>query len=300
MSDTVGSSGVAKAADFPDARQRGRSLVLAAFDDARSSGRQEWYLMTTAVLKNRLLNSTDRAFNERDYGVSSIVDFARLFPEDLEVDARSAPPVVRLTRLETLPAPTIEGSGSTDRPAPYKRIRPDLWRAAVDYRSGATYVWDEIAHLARVANIDDTSPALPTATATEMAGWRHDFAESVRSELNSDRAIERLDEWLRNSYGTAFLPTELRGRWSEFSREKVEVLLRDFFEGQRLAPPDDLIDASGEQSARASRSVQSDRPTNAPRLRDLVQRCVAVMTEKELTELRISPAVMLRATGGRL
>ncbi len=256
--------------------------------------------MTTAVLKNRLLNSTNRKFSERDYGVSSMVDFARLFPEDLEVDTRSAPPVIRLTQPETHPAPVTENSGRTERSVPYKKIRPDLWRAAVDYRSGATYVWDEIAGLARVANIDDSSPAVPTATDTEVAGWRHDFADSVRPELSSGRVIERLDEWLQYGYGTAFLPTELRGRWSEFSREKVEVLLRNFFEDQSLAPPDDLVTAYREKPARVLRSAQSGRPINVSRLRELVQRCVAVMTEQELTELRISPAVMLRATAGRL
>lgn len=299
MSDMTGSSGVAKGTVSPEALARGRHLVLAAFDEARSSGRAEWDLMTTAVLKNRLLNSTNRAFNERDFGVSSIVEFARLFPEDLEVDTQSWPPAVRLTRPETLAAPMAEDSGSTNRSAPYKKIRPDLWRAVVDYQSGLTYVWDKMTGTARAAAINDTSPVVPTVTDTVMAGWRQDFANSVRSGLSSEWAVERLDEWLQHGYGTGFLPAELRGRWNEFSREKVEVRLRSFFEGEKLAPPDDLATVPSGQPATAPTSVQPHRSTNVPRLRALVQRCVAVMTEQELTDLRISPAVMLRATRGR-
>ena len=77
--------------------------------------------MTTAVLKNRLLNSTNGEFNERNFGVSSMVEFARLFPEDLEVDTQSRPPAVRLRRPDTFAAPITERSGSTDRRMPYKR-----------------------------------------------------------------------------------------------------------------------------------------------------------------------------------
>ncbi|MGQ0774471.1 MAG: hypothetical protein ACT4NY_08655 [Pseudonocardiales bacterium] len=218
MSDAVGSSGVAKAAASSDALERGRSLVLAAFDEARASGREDWYQMTTAVLKNRLLNSTHRAFDEKNFGVWSMVDFARLFPDDLKVDTRSAHPVVLLTRPETLPALMTEDSVSTDTRFPYK-IRSDLWRAVVDYRSGSTYVWDQMAGLARAADPDDPSPVLPTVTDTEVADWRQDFADSVRPELSSDWVVERLDEWLQRGYGTGFLPAGLRSRWNEFSQE---------------------------------------------------------------------------------
>lgn len=298
MPDKVGSSGAAEATALSEALKRGRSLVLAAFDEARSPGRAEWYLMTTAVLKNRLLNSTNGEFDEKNFGVSSVVEFARLFPEDLEVDTQSRPPVVRLRQPDTFAAPMTERS-STDRSRSYKKIRPDLWRAVVDYRSGSTYVWDEIAGIARVVGIDDTSPVVPTVTDTEMTGWRQDFADSVRSHLSSEQAVERLGEWLQHGYGTAFLPNELRGKWNEFSRERIEARLRGFFEDLDLSPPDDLVTFSTAQPATVPRSAPPYISTDVPRLRVLVQRCVAVMTEQELTDLRISPAVMLRATRGR-
>ncbi len=255
--------------------------------------------MTTAVLKNRLLNSTNGKFNQEDFGVSSMVEFARLFPRDLEVDTRSTHPLVRLTRPETLPASSTADNDSTEKSAPYKKIRPDLWRAAVDYRSGSTYVWDDIAGLARMANVDDTSPVVPTATDTDVAKWRQAFADAVRSELSSDDVVKRLDEWLRHSYGSGFLPTKLRGRWNEFSRNKIEMRLRNFFESQELTIPDDLVIPAGERPTRNLKSAQLSRTNDLPHLRSLVQRCVAVMTEQELAELRISPAVMLRATRGR-
>ncbi|MGH4014188.1 MAG: OST-HTH/LOTUS domain-containing protein [Pseudonocardiaceae bacterium] len=294
MSDTVGSSGPTGAATSSGALERGRSLVFAAFDEARASGREDWNQMTTAVLKNRLLNSTNREFDERVFGVSSMVDFVRLFPADFEVDTRGTHPLVRLTRPETLPSPTTEDGSSTKTGATYK-IRPDLWRAAVDYRSGSTYVWDETAGVAHIADPGDPRPVVPTVTDTEVGEWRQDFAEAVRSEPGSERVVERLNEWLQHGYGTSFLPAGLRGRWNEFARGKVEARLRDFFEDHNLTAPDDLLIDYVEQP---SRSLQAGRRSDVPRLRALVQRCVAVMTEQELTELRISPAVLLRAIRG--
>lgn len=297
MSDTVGPSGVVGPVGSSDALERGRSLVLAAFDEARATGREDWHQMTTAVLKNRLLNSTHGEFDEKGFGVFSMVNFVQLFPGDLEVDTTGTHPLVRFKRPEVLPEPPAEHSNSTDPPARHK-IRPDLWRAAVDYRSGSTYVWDKRAGLARVADPGDTNPVLSTVTAAKVAEWRQEFADSMRPGLTSDKLIERLDEWLRHGYATGFLPAELRGRWNEFSRGKVDVWLRNFFADRGIAPPRDLIIDASRSSAKKLRLTPPDIATDVSRLRELVQRCVAVMTEQELMELRISPVVMLRATRG--
>ena len=43
----------------PSAKSQGEALIRDAFDRARQAGKLEWHRMTTAVLKNRILQSTD-------------------------------------------------------------------------------------------------------------------------------------------------------------------------------------------------------------------------------------------------
>lgn len=279
-----------------DVLERGRSLVLAAFDEARASGRVTWQQMTTAVLKNRLLNSTQRAFSEKNFGVSSMVEFARLFPDDLDVDTRTVPPMVTLKRPERL------STGAMDdvETAVIQKIRPDLWRAIVDYRSDSTYVWDDVLRRARVADRDDPNPVMPTVSEADVAAWRADFADSINRESISRPMQDRLDEWLRNQYGSGFLPTRLRGQWNGYFRQRVLDRLDSFFANQNIATPEDLV---VEQAGRVPRRHDSQGHREIERvdsLRAIVQECVAVMSEEELTALRISPAVLLRVSRARL
>jgi hypothetical protein len=268
---------------------RGRSLVLAAFNEARSSGRSDWDTMRTAVLKNRLLNSTRREFHEQEYGVNSISEFVRLFPDLLSVDFSTHPPLVKLIDIEALPA--LERDASAIHTPARTRIRPDLWRAIVDYQSGNTYVWDRVARIARVADPVDENPIIPTITSEIVARLRVRFAQS---EQTSTVAKELLEEWLSNNYGSNFLPAPLRGRWNGFFRESILGTLTKFFSDNAIEQPADLIlHESSEKPAR--RHLEPTRDDNLASLRQLVQQCVAVMSEKELTDLKISPTVVVRA-----
>lgn len=269
---------------------QGRTLVLAAFTEARSSGRPNWNVMTTAVLKNRILDATDRTFKERDYGVSTILEFVHLFPDLLSVDSASTPPLVTLTATESLPEPSSsEHEEATHRRNP--RVRPDLWRAIVDYRSENSYVWDTVARIARVADAEDANPKLPTLSSDTVARMRVKFAEEVKATGITEQI---LNEWLERNYSNKFLPSPLRGQWAGFFRQEVLDRIRRFFDENELTLPDDLLTEEPRQPAKAvNSSVSND--TELTRLRALVQRCVAVMTKEELTDLRLSPSVMARA-----
>ena len=94
--------------------------------------------MTTAVLKNRLLDLTGRAFDEAAYGATSFMDFVLRNKETLAVDHSTVPPLVELRNAASSRQPSDE---AVDVKAPH-RIRPDLWKAALDYSSGTRYVWD--------------------------------------------------------------------------------------------------------------------------------------------------------------
>lgn len=299
MSYRIGPAGSPDANVPGEMLERGRLLILAAFDEARATRRVNWVQMTTAVLKNRLLNSTHREFSEADYGASSMVDFVRLFPDDLTVDTQQRPPVVQLIRPEILPdLNTEEDEDGTDRPA-LNRIRPDLWRAIVDFSNDTAYVWDEVVSRARPAIPDDVSPVMPTITSADVTAWRQNFTDSIRPGLSSTEIIERLDEWSRRGYGTGFLPTGLRGQWSGFFRNKIEQRLRAFFTDQGIPVPDDLVVEATQQSPELAQSRQHGGQAGVEQLRSLVQHCVAVMSEQELTDLRISPAVLLWVQRGR-
>jgi len=298
MSGMAGSSRSAGSAVPPSEWERGRSLVLAAFDEARSSGRQGWQHMTIAVLKNRLLNSTHREFRETDFGVRSMVEFVGLYPDDLELDTASRPPMITLTHPETLPAPVVGGDRDSDVTS-RGRIRSDLWQGIVDYRSGASYVWDQEIGIARTADHDDVHPLLPTVNEEEVAAWRGQFIDSIDLKLRAGAIAERLDEWKTRGYGSAFLPAGLRRPWNSFFSRKVIEKLHGFFTQRGLEQPTDLVVESAEQRASTSRLDGRDAHGDHRSLRALVQRCVAVMTDQELEELRISPAVFLRASKGR-
>ncbi|MGW4370765.1 hypothetical protein ACWEKT_34515 [Nocardia takedensis] len=292
MSDS--SSPMDETAASPE-RQRGLHLVLAAFDEARATGRDNWQSMTVAVLKNRLLNSTNREFQESDFGVESIVEFVKLYPGELELDLAARPPIVTLLTPKSLPSQPMFAS-SNDHMLPEGRIRSDLWQAFVDYRSGYTYYWDPKEGVARATELDDTDLTVPTITADEVTNWRTEFIDTFAMESRQEETILRLNEWKSRGYSSGFLPAELRASWNKFFRNKVLENIQNFFVQNDLSQPIDLITRTTAKTSSPNR----DTDGHSRSLRALVHRCVAVMTERELEELHISAAVYLRASRDRL
>ena len=72
-----------------------RGLVLQAFADAWAKGKEDWRTMQLSVLKNRLLQRTERRFREADYGADSLAELVRRLPDDLAI-AKGRFPAVRL------------------------------------------------------------------------------------------------------------------------------------------------------------------------------------------------------------
>ena len=129
-------------------------LIVSAFQEARRLGKQDWRRMTTAVLKNRLLDLTGRRFNEAQYGATSFMEFVSHFPDILQADDSVFPPIVELyggnaDRKSSLGGDHTQGA---------YHIRSDLWQAALDYSSGTTYVWDLDRKEARPGQDLDPNP----------------------------------------------------------------------------------------------------------------------------------------------
>ena len=135
--------------------------------------------MTTAVLKNRLLDLTDRSFDEAHWGASSFMNFVSNYPDMLQVDESAFPPVVELYGTE---ADRLASEGDEYTPIVY-HIRSDLWQAALDYSSGVQYVWDRDTKRAKPRHGLETVPIIDTVTADLQRQWRHEFRDLMTDSL---------------------------------------------------------------------------------------------------------------------
>jgi hypothetical protein len=237
--------------------------IVTAFMAARARGKPEWQRMKLAVLKNRLLQITRGSFSESLHGASKFQDVLALLPNLVRVQGDT----VELLRADDVPAP------SQIADSPRLRVRRDLWDAVMDYAGGRSFVWDEAARVARTARPDEV-PLLPTLSKEEMRQWREQFAAGHAGAHN-------LKDWIEQGLATRALPPELRGTWNRFLRDQVVERLSAWFAQHHIESPT---------------ITEEVRQTNSlDELRKLVTSCVAVMTEEELAELKLSPSVFLRA-----
>ena len=156
-----------------------QELIRLAFGEAKGSGRPDWYRMDVGVLKNRILNITNRGFRESDYGVTTFMEFVRSHSDILELDEARWPPAVTLKGVhqEPEPAPNLASA----------KIRPDLWQAVMDFSGNTQYVWDSDEGVAKPATEDAPDAAImPTITVEQFTTWKRAFADSV-DDAEQDR-----------------------------------------------------------------------------------------------------------------
>lgn len=240
--------------------------------------------MTVAVLKNRLLDLTGRAFDETAYGQRSMSDLVRALPDLLEVDETTRPITVSLREEGGAAQPVIHGTDTT-------RVRPDLWRAIVDYSSGATYRWTGTTAV-RGDELPDGPefPVLPTLSLADLDDARARFLAENASLADADpRTRHRAEQWREQRLRTIALPFALRPRWNLALKQLVLARLTEWFAAASLEPPADLLQAKPISVA----GMSGGNATEA--LRELIIRCVRAMTHDELRDLRLPPAAVLRA-----
>lgn len=273
--------------------QEGANLIRRAFEAARDSEVADWRSMTSAVLKNRILDITDREFDEGRWGAEDFRGFVGQFEEIVEVDPSKRPPRV-IYLPETIDAEVQspdagEGTAITRvASGRSKRIRQDLWRAIVDYSSGQIYVWDDEMAVPKGGDAD-TRPVLPTLDQAEVRRWRGDFLEGTTLPEDADLG-PYLAAWAKSEGGTPGLPGPLRQQWIESFKNRVAQRLLDWFSENSIVPPSDLV-----EDARAKRGA----PTNVEALRSYVMDCVRMMNRAELEDLRLPPSAALRAARRR-
>lgn len=262
-----------------------KDLIRSAFEQARASGKADWRRMSIAVLKNRMLELTDRKFSERQYGARTFRDLVAGAVDVVRLDTTVYPAVAEL--LEPTGESVAAGPGPEPaRTRPWTRVRSDLWNAMMDTPSGRRFVWDAKEEIAREsASIDPPDiPILPTVSAEEMAAWRAEFAKKY--ELDP-AAAEKLAVWQKHRLSSTVLPPAIRGEWLTDLKRRVENRLRTWFRDQKIVEPPDLL--TGKTDDRGSLQA----------LREVVTECVAVMTERELSELNLPASAILRARSKR-
>jgi len=209
-----------------------RALVRKAFEAARSKGKPDWKRMSVAVLKNRLLDATDREFREIDYGAASFLEFLHSLADLVRIDQSTFPPSVELIA-------TLKGTGSQGSNAPQEdeaiglppsvfkggQLRSDLWSAVIDWDENVSYFWD--SRQGRVHKTDrraDDTRAVPRITKAEALAMRTSFAKSHSHELPPlERA--RLEAWAANKLPIAQLPKDLASRWRQVLTAHVQARL---------------------------------------------------------------------------
>ena len=205
---------------------RFKELLERAFSSARDSGKPDWNRMLVAVLRNRLLQLTNRSFKTQDLGASSLVELVSRYGDLVAID-RTVKPVM------------IEWRGSLPEPAPgVGRVRPDLWRAVLDLSSGLQYEWDAAAGSVRPVATADPTRKLPTVDAATLVGWREAFATAHASMLPEPRDRDHLRTWVGAALGRQGLPAPLRRLWSDYLKGEVVARLTSWFHDSGYEPPD--------------------------------------------------------------
>jgi hypothetical protein len=255
-------------------------LIQSAFEQASKSGKPDWYRMTIAVLKNRLLTLTNGQFKETTFGAQTMRDFIKLAGDIVRLDDAGHLPVVVLLGEEPVEMPRES--------PPRIRVRADLWRAIVDYSSHSTFVWDQEGNRARMKLVTDDLPILPTITEHDLRDWRRSFADRHVAGLGA-ATINEVKVWQERILSSKVLPRYLAEKWLTELRDKVLTRLRLWFSESGIEEPPDLL-----QAFDASK-FESTTGSDINALRRLAIDCIKIMNEQELSELRFPPGVFLRA-----
>jgi hypothetical protein len=263
-----------------------RELVLEAYRRAKASGKPDWDRMRTAVLKNRLLDITNRTFDERAWGASTFREFVEGLGDLLEVDTSSTPVVLVLqpgAKAELGDADTGTAIG------PRGRIRSDLWHGVLDFTGSAGWVWDvDESRAIAVEDLNATEPEarMPTVEPEELLGWRASFVAD-HADLFEDTASDpRIQRWRSGEGGAEQLPSSVRHVWFEFLKVQVLERLTTWFAERGIQPPADIV-----RSAPVKRGGDDEHQD----LREFVIACVRQMTAEELAAVALPARVVLRA-----
>lgn len=214
-----------------------RTLVRAAFDIPRAKGKPDWTRMSIAVLKNRILDLTDREFRELDYGAGNFLEFLNALSDIVRIDQSTFPPSVELlTPANQAPeraAPeTVEIAddeiGVPDSIFDGAQIRSDLWAAVIDWKEDASYLWDaKQQRVCKIPRREGDIRVIPRITRSQALAMRAAFAEAQLPKLTTTQK-EKLEAWVSMKVPLAHLPGDLASRWRLVLTRHIEARLQEW------------------------------------------------------------------------
>ena len=241
--------------------------------------------MTVAVLKNRLLNITDRTFDEARWGATNMRDFVSALDRVVTVDT-SWPTTVHLNEGVEVGAFEAVAAAEPARRRGDWSVRADLWEAVIDCVSGDVYVWEEGSVRAHPEDdVPSAFPILPTVTSAELAGWRDAFAEEAGAATDGETRAQ-LEHWRSTGTSSQSLPPRYRNQWYGVLKRHVRARLEEWFATHSIEPPADWIVAT---------TNAVEKPDNdTEHLRAVMLRAVRLMTRDELDGLTLPISVVGR------
>lgn len=224
-------------------RDEALKLVNVAFMQAQRKMGTNATSMSLGVLKNRLLQITDRRFDPKEFGASDMRSFVAMLEPHVVLSHETPHGEVQLVASRAresvskpIPARRLTNTNSVTDRAPDEalkrngRIREDLWVAIMDYTSGQTYVWDERFGVARVSSGVEDFPMMPTLTAIELGEWRRTFLSEHRNDIQDSDLASAL-RWEELGLATSYLPAQLQQPWNRELALRVRQRLQEFFSG---------------------------------------------------------------------
>lgn len=284
----------------PHLQREASDLILEAFSRAKRSGKADWRYMTTAVLKNRLLQITSGGFELSRYCADSVRELVDQLPTLLEYAQPSGPgrPGTVVLKSEHL-ADESEEVTRAEAPATTRQsIRPDLWRAAMDWAEHADYVLDPATGRARQRVESDPGglPSIQGIPKETYLSWRDEFiAETLSREL-SDEERAAVATWKEHGGPSRALPRHIQDGWMSLLRSRVRAHLASWFAAQGIDAPENLDAEVGATLVKAP-AVTVEVAVSVARLRETIHRCVREMTYDELRRLDIPAEVVARVVG---
>ena len=243
------------------------------------------------VLKNQLLDLTNRAFHESDYGWPNMKFLPRGFPDLLQLEDTNAHGSARIldNAVAIVAAAASEGETGSVFSAIASRlhVRQDLWDAVIDYRSESTYVWDpDSGRAVRSTNpAEDHRRRFPTVTADNVRSWRDECAQDWLV-THPGSARDDVERWVQ--IPRQLVPQLLIRQWQALQRNKVVGIVEQFFATESLPLPADAFPSSRVPE----RYFGSDSQLTP---RQLLHAAAAVMTDRELEALQLPLAIVVRA-----
>ena len=252
-----------------------RHLIGLAFRAAQDKGKEQWWSMGLPVLKNRLLQVTHGAFKESDYGATTFREFLHKNVDIVSLDDSFPPGNVTYRAANEPTPPTVQKGGR-------HQVRPDLWEAVLDFRSGRKYYWNPTKAEAAPQDQGEAHLLLPTVSEEEFGKWRQEFVEGL--PVNESWQA-KLETWKTKGLPTTALPSFLKPQWNRWVKHKITERLRLWFTSNSLSAPNLTVDTN----------VGSTEDAETKAVRDFVLDMVRRMTKDELMNLQITSRAAMRS-----